>query len=204
MVLYANDDAVLPRTAEIPGENVGLGGRGRVHGSVGLRRLPGIAVWRWRLGGRRMFGIHPAAATYYILRALCHLRRCPDLHSVESQPPRTLKPPACLYLRLYPAPARARACPLVARPASGSAGAGVGSRSPRLGHRNRPHPSGGGDSISRRRGFRTLKTTRIASGRRRVPRMRILGGSAVFLLNNHGQTTTVGASSVRVIILVRP
>jgi hypothetical protein len=43
---YANDDAVLPRTAEIPSENVGLGGRGRVYGSVGLRRLSGITVWR--------------------------------------------------------------------------------------------------------------------------------------------------------------
>ena len=41
---YANDDAVLLRTAEIPSENVGLGGRGSVYGSVGLRRFSGISV----------------------------------------------------------------------------------------------------------------------------------------------------------------
>jgi hypothetical protein len=43
---YTNDDTVLARTAEIPGENVGLGGHGRVHDSVGLRGLSGITVWR--------------------------------------------------------------------------------------------------------------------------------------------------------------
>jgi hypothetical protein len=48
---------VLARTAEIPGENVGLGGHGRVYGSVGLRGLSGITVWRWRLGACRISGI---------------------------------------------------------------------------------------------------------------------------------------------------
>jgi hypothetical protein len=43
---YVNDDVVLLRTAEIPGENVGLGGRGSVYSSIGLRRFSGITVWR--------------------------------------------------------------------------------------------------------------------------------------------------------------
>jgi len=37
---------------------------------------------------------------YYMPHALCYLRRCPDLHPVQSQPLRTLKLPVPLYLRL--------------------------------------------------------------------------------------------------------
>jgi hypothetical protein len=157
---HANDDAVLPRTAEIPGENVGLGGRGCVHGSVGLRRLSDITVWRWC--GWVVVGYSVSdltAAIYYMPRALRYLCRCPDPHPIQSQPLRTLK---------LPVPLSTCACPLAARPTSGPAGADVGS-GPALEHQNRPHPSGGGDGISRRRGFGALENTRIAPGRHRVP-----------------------------------
>ena len=44
---------------------------------------------------------------------------------------------------------------------------------PALEHQNRPHPSGGGDDISRACGFWMLKNTRIASERYRIPPARI-------------------------------
>ena len=69
---------------------------------------------------------------------------------------------------------------------------------------NRPHPSGGGDGISRPCGFGLLGNARIASGRRRIVRVRIWGGAASFFSNDHSQTTTVGAACVRVIFWVQP
>ena len=77
-------------------------------------------------------------------------------------------------------------------------------RGPALEHRTRPHPSGGGDDVSRPCGFSIPKNTRIASGRCRIPPARIRGVSAVFLSNNHGQTIMVGRASVRVRFPVQP
>jgi hypothetical protein len=107
--------------------------------------------------------------------------------------------PLWLHLR----PCYARACPFPADLACGSAfdrtfggrlltpeAASAGS-GPALEHQNRPHPSGGGDDISRPRGSSMLKNTRIAPGRRRIPPARAWGVSAVFLPNNHGQTIMV-------------
>jgi hypothetical protein len=71
-------------------------------------------------------------------------------------------------------------------------------------HLDRSHPSGGDDGISRPRGFGTPGDTRIASGRRRAVRVRIWGGPAAFLPNDHSQTTTVGAVCVSLVPLVQP
>lgn len=46
-----------------------------------------IATLGWRLGGCQIFGIYLGATTCYALCALCYLCRCPDLHSIEFQPP---------------------------------------------------------------------------------------------------------------------
>jgi hypothetical protein len=108
--------------------------------------------------------------------------------------------PLCLYLRPRHAYARPFPAGLACSPAfdrrsvagclhPGAASVGLG---PALEHQNRPHPSGGGDDISRPYGFSMLKDTRIASGRRRVLPARTWGASAVFLSNNHGQTIMVG------------
>jgi hypothetical protein len=94
--------------------------------------------------------------------------------------------PLCLYLR----PRYARACPFPADLAPGAASVGSG---PALEHQNRPHPSGGGDDISRPCGFSMLKNTRIAPGRRRILPARTRGVPAVFLSNNHGRTIMVGS-----------
>ena len=78
---------------------------------------------------------------------------------------------------------------------------GVAPASKRL---DRPHPSGGGDGISRPCGFGTPGNARIASGRRRIVRVRIRGGAASFFPNDHSQTTTVGAACIRVNFWARP
>jgi hypothetical protein len=73
-----------------------------------------------------------------------------------------------------------------------------------LEHLDRLHPSDGGDGISRRRGPGALGNTRIASGRCCTPHVRIWGGAAVFLSNDHSQTTTVGAARGRVTFSAQP
>jgi hypothetical protein len=191
---YANDDTVLTRTAEIPGKNIGLGGHGRVYGSVGLRGLSGTTVWRWRLGGCRIFGIRSDCC--YTLHASRPLLSMP----MSRPAPRPIPTPPNLETVCAPLPA-----PVRLRHAQRPSPPGlVWGLAPRLEYQNPPHPSGGGDGISRRRGLGALKNTRIASGRRRVSSVRIWGGPAVFLSNNYSQTTTVGAGGVRVILWVQP
>ena len=73
-----------------------------------------------------------------------------------------------------------------------AAGASVWGRAPRWNTKNRPHPSGGGDIISRPYALRAPKDTRIARPQRRVPPARIRGDSAVFLPKVHSQRITVG------------
>jgi hypothetical protein len=84
------------------------------------------------------------------------------------------------------------ACPFPACIAHGGGGGSRVGSGPALEHRNRPHPSGGGDIISRPYAFRALKNTRIARRQRWVPTVRIRGDSAVFLSKVHSQRITVG------------
>jgi hypothetical protein len=166
----------------------------RGSGPVLPRRLSDVStVWMWTF-----FSSHVYAARYLYLRFVW-------------SPTRSI-----LYLRLY----RARARPFPARLARGPtaivdrrlAAAGSGCVCPgrplwgrsALQHPDRPHLCDGGGGISRLRGSGTLKNTRIASGRRRIPHVRIWGGTAVFLSNDHSRTTTVGAARVRVVFWVRP
>jgi len=144
---------------------------------------------------------------------VCAMRRLPPClrpHLVSSQPPRTPRLSPCLHLRPRHACARPFPAGLACGPAfdrrpvadclhPGAASVGSG---PALEHQNRPHPSGGGNDISRPCGSSMPENTRIASGRRRIPPARTWGVSAVFLSNNHGQTIMVGRGSVRVRSLV--
>ena len=113
-----------------------------------------------------------------------HPHPCLRLHCVRSQPLRTQKPSHCLYLRpRLSVPGvhhiRRRGLPC-------GVGPRVGTSKPTSPLRRRRH------YLATLRVFWVLKNTRIAWRRRRVPPVRIRGGSAVFLSKVHSQRITVG------------
>jgi hypothetical protein len=172
----ACDNAVLPRMDEMPGENVGPGACGWVHRSIDLLGCGSVGSWD---------------NDCYLVGLRTSLRSgCGSLPITRPRRPpfRTPKLSCCLYLRR---PRCTRACPFPACIAYGAGGSRVGS-GPALEHRNRPHPSGGGDVISRPYAFWTSKNTRIARGQRRVPSVRFRGRPAVFPPKVHRQRITVG------------
>lgn len=198
--LHACDDAVSLRMVEIPGENVGLGRRGcgRVHCSTDLP--DGMAMGWYHRVGRRMFLRSGYGCSDYVSMLSTTCLYTYDHTSSHPNLPEPYDSPLRLYLRPRYACARPFPADLACGPAfdrrsvadclhRGAASVGSG---PALEHQNRPHPSGGGDDISRPYGFSMLKNTRIASGRRRILPARTWGVSAVFLSNNHGQTIMVG------------
>jgi hypothetical protein len=198
--LYACDDTVSLRMVEIPGKNVGSGRRrcGRVHCSTDL---PDRTVTGWyRRVGCRMFlrSGYGCSDCMSMLPTTClcaygYTSSRPNLSEPCTIPPLPLPATAprlrlsvsggpCMWLRFRPTFGGRLIAP-------GAASVGSG---PALEHQNRPHPSGGGDDISRPDGFSIPENTRIASRRRRVLPALTWGVPAVFLSNNHGQTIMVG------------
>ena len=187
---HACNDAVRLRMHEIPGENVGLGWCGCVHCPIDPPGCGFMGPWDGIVssGFECLYGLGTA------LLVVC-------LHRGSAPPSVPIPTHACACTVSDPnlsepknppiASTCDHACPFPACITYGGGGSRVGS-GPALEHRNRPHPSGGGDIISRPCAFWVLKNTRIAWRRRRVPPVRIRGGSAVFLSKVHSQRITVG------------
>jgi hypothetical protein len=187
---YACGDAVLPRMHEIPGENVGLGWRGCVHCLINPPGCGFMGSWDSIVssGFERLYGLGTALLVVCLHRGSVppsvpvptYARACTMSDPNLSEPK---NPPIASTCD--------RTCPFPACIAYGGGGSRVGS-GPASEHQNRPHPSGGGDIVSRPYAFWVLRNTRIARQRRRVPPVRIRGGSAVFLSKVHSQRITVG------------
>ena len=215
--LRTYDNAVPPRMAEISGKNVCLGGCGCGCGCVHcLTDLLGVVrIWFGivSLIVECLYGLGGYGPSSYRTSmppdVYTHASPAPDLFD----PPKTRRPAStcdCTTPTLVRFRCTLRAALLPSTdvwwprgPTAHARGAlcGVAPASKRL---DRPHPSGGGDGISRPCGFGTPGNARIASGRRRIVRVRIRGGAASFFPNDHSQTTTVGAACIRVNFWARP
>lgn len=215
--LRTYDNAVPPRMAEISGKNVCPGGCGCGCGCVHcLTDLLGVVrIWFGivSLIVECLYGLGGYGPSSYRTSmppdVYTHASPAPDLFD----PPKTRRPAStcdCTTPTLVRFRCTLRAALLPSTdvwwprgPTAHARGAlcGVAPASKRL---DRPHPSGGGDGISRPCGFGTPGNARIASGRRRIVRVRIRGGAASFFPNDHSQTTTVGAACIRVNFWARP